>query len=126
MLLQNKNSLTNLKQLKEIKLCGEGDIIKANIDIEKCIIHIGKEAHCEMENDMINDGSQRGDLAGINIFIDSLIEGEIITKNMIEFSSMINYDINRIRIKDLRASNYIKDENTQNKIMEILNQWLVQ
>ena len=118
--------MTNLIGNKDIILCGNNDIIKANIDIEKEIVHIGKSAHCDMEFDMYKEGSKRGNLAGINIFIDNLKENEEIDKSMIEFSSMINYDINKFKIGDLRSGNIINNRDVQNQIMEILEKWLIQ
>ncbi len=126
MLLETKQSISDLISEGKVTLCGSGDIIKANVDIERRIMHIGSAAHSDMESDMISEGSKRGDLVGFNIFIEPLSRGEIITMDMIEFSSMINFDINKIRLNDLRSGYQIRDEEIKTKVMEVLNSWLVQ
>ena len=126
MLLNTKSSLSDLiKNNKNINICND-NIVKANVDIKKEIVYIGEVVHADMEAEMLNSGSQRGDLAGINIFIDELIPGELLNKSIIEFSSIINFDINKMTIGDFRSGYLINDINTQNKIMEILSLWLVQ
>ncbi len=126
MLLNSKQSIGELIKNNQVILCGNGDIIKANVDVIKEIVHIGLAVHSDMETEMIQEGSVRGDLVGLNIFVDQLNANEMITKDMIEFSSMINRDINRMRLNDLRSGYMLNDVEMQNKVMEVLNKWLVQ
>ncbi len=126
MLLESKQSISDLISEEKVILCGNGDIVKANVDIERRVVHIGSAAHSEMESDMLSEGSKRGDLVGFNIFVDELSRGEMIPLDMVEFSSMINFDINKMRLNDLRSGYQIRDEEIKNKVMEVLNSWLVQ
>lgn len=126
MLLNSKQSISELIKDDKVILCGEGDMIKANVDIIRERVHIGLAVHSDMETEMIKEGSVRGDLVGLNVFVDQLEAGEMITKDMLEFSSMINYDINRMRLNDLRSGYWMNDIETQSKVIEVLNKWLVQ
>lgn len=126
MLLSLKSSLTELLQNEQITLCGNGDIVKANVDIKRKVVHIGKDVHADMESEMMSEGSERGYLVGINIFVDSLAKGEPIDMELVEFSSMINFDVNKMYLGDLRSGNMINDDSLKKTVMEVLCSWLVQ
>lgn len=126
MLLVSKSSLTELLQSKQLTLCGNGDIVKANVDIKREVVHIGLDVHADMEAEMLSEGSERGTIVGFNIFVDELVEGEPVETDMIEFSSMINFDVNKMYLGDMRSGNFINDDSLKKTVMEVLNRWLVQ
>jgi hypothetical protein len=61
-----------------------GDMVKASVDVVRCVIAIGGELHSDEESLLLEDGSVQSDVWGINIYPGE--RGE----DWIEFDSMIN------------------------------------
>jgi hypothetical protein len=61
-----------------------GDMVKASVDVRRCVIAIGGELHSDEESLLLEDGSAQADVWGINIY-----PGER-GDDWIEFDSMIN------------------------------------
>lgn len=60
-----------------------GDFVKAVVDVEKGIMAIGGELHADAEKLLLEDGSRKEDLWGINLWVE---KGD----DWIGFNSMIN------------------------------------
>src|SRR5437667_8993599 len=61
-----------------------GDMVKAVVDVHRCIMAIGGELHSDEEAALVDDGSRQVDLWGINLYPAES------TEDWIEFDSMIN------------------------------------
>ena len=90
------------------------DMIKAVVDIEKQIIGVDAELHADIEEALIDEGSEQRNLWGINFLTD---EDDI--EEFVEFDSLIN-----IRPKQNNRSRYVEDENIRNKVLEVVEKWI--
>jgi hypothetical protein len=97
------------EELKKIAEERYGDMVKAVVDVEREIIALGGDLHSDEETFLLENGSLQENLWGINLWIEKPFE------EMIEFDSIIN-----IRPKQGNRSRFIEDENTRNKIKEII------
>lgn len=61
-----------------------GDMVKAAVDVRLGIMALGGELHADEEALLIENGSDQGDIWGINLFPDEVGDA------WIEFDSMIN------------------------------------
>lgn len=98
------------EELRNIAKNQFGDLIKAVIDIEKEIMAIGGELHADEEALLLEQGSEQGDLWGINLYPDKTED------DMIEFDSMIN-----IRPSQENKSRGVDSLEIQRKIRDIVN-----
>ena len=73
-----------LKELKEMAENSFGNLVKAVVDIEKGIMAVDAELHCDEEALLLENGSEQRDLWGINFYV------ELGGDDFIEFDSMIN------------------------------------
>lgn len=87
-----------------------GDFVKAVVDIERGIMAVGVEMHADAEQFLLEHGSEKNDLWGINIFPQKKDD------DWIMFDSMIN-----IRPSQGNQSRYVEDENTRKKILEVVH-----
>ena len=87
-----------------------GDMVKVVVDIEKRIIAVGGELHADEEAILLDNGSEQGNLWGINIYVNQPRD------SWIEFDSMIN-----IRPSQNNRSRTVEDPILQKKIIEIVN-----
>jgi len=60
-------------------------LVKVMVDIEKGIMVVDADLHADKENMLLENGSDQGDLWGINIYPEKFGTGDFI-----EFDSMIN------------------------------------
>ncbi len=90
------------------------DKIKAVVDIEKQIIGVDAELHADIEEALIEEGSELRNLWGINFLAD---ENEI--EEFVKFDSLIN-----IHPKQNNRSRDVEDENVRNKILEAVEKWI--
>ncbi|MFC1543745.1 DUF5674 family protein [Gemmatimonadota bacterium] len=74
----------SLDELKELARAGFGDMVKAVVDVERCIMVLDGELHADEEALLLESGSRQVDLWGINLYPE--MEGS----DRIEFDSMIN------------------------------------
>ena len=88
------------------------NMIKAVVDIEKDIIAIDSEMHVDLEQMLLEKGSKQEFLWGINLHPDE--------DEFVEFDSMIN-----IKPKQNKHL-YVDDEDTRNRIVEVVNKWIIQ
>ena len=98
------------EELRQIADRTFGDMVKAVVDIAKEIVMIDAELHADIEQAMLENGSNQEDLWGINIYPDGFDDNGIV-----EFDSLIN-----IRPWQNNRSRYVNDENIRKKIVEIV------
>ena len=98
------------EELRQIAERTFGDMVKAVVDIAKEIVMIDAELHADIEQTMLENGSNQEDLWGINIYPDGFDDNGIV-----EFDSLIN-----IRPWQNNRSRYVNDENIRKKIVEIV------
>ena len=91
-----------------------GDMVKGVVDIEKGLLSLDAELHCDLEKMLLENDSNQEALWGINLYPD--MEGE----DFIEFDSMIN-----IRPWQGNRSRYVQDEATREAIVKIVNQYIL-
>jgi hypothetical protein len=96
-------------ELKEIAKEIFGDMVKAVVDIEKCMMAIGPEMHVDAEAYLLERGSKQADLWGINVYPD------MIFPDMVEFDSMIN-----IRPRQGNRSRDVQDHEIRKKILAVV------
>lgn len=88
--------------------------MKAVVDIEKGLIVVNAELHADLEQLLLDSGSDQHNLYGINILFD---ECEI------EFDSMINPPRNR-EAGYPRVGRDVADPVARKKIVDVVNQWI--
>ena len=98
------------EELRQIADHTFGDMVKAVVDIAKEIVMIDAELHADIEQTMLENGSNQEDLWGINIYPDGFDDNGVV-----EFDSLIN-----IRPWQNNRSRYVNDENIRKKIVEIV------
>lgn len=99
-----------LGELKEMAEKGFGSLVKAVVDIEKGIMAVDAELHCDEEALLLENGSKQKDLWGINLYPG--IPGD----NFIEFDSMIN-----VRPSQGNMSRGIDNPQAREKIIAAVN-----
>ena len=79
-----KDSITR-DELRALAHEQYGDIIKAVVDIDQCIMGVGGELHVDIQSLLIEQDHSRGDTTwGINLYLDKVGD------EFIEFDSMVN------------------------------------
>lgn len=101
-------SVSELGQMAEKMF---GNIVKADVDVEKKIVIVDMEMHVDGEQVLLEAGSSQNDIWGIN-----LKPSDYGTDNFIEFDSMIN-----IRPRQENPSREVLDESVRVLIREIVN-----
>ncbi len=91
-----------------------GDLVKAVVDVDKEIMAIDSELHADQEKKLLENGSKQETLWGINLYPYDTDE------DFIEFDSMIN-----LRPSWGNRSRSVDDEQTQNKILSIVNKLVI-
>ncbi|MCL4554099.1 MAG: DUF5674 family protein [Actinobacteria bacterium] len=84
-----------------------GTFVKAAVDLERGLLVVDVEMHVDAEQFLLEDGSQQGDLWGINLYPDRFG-----TDEFIEFDSMIN-----IRPRQGNMSRGVDDEKLRDRII---------
>jgi hypothetical protein len=107
MKIVDKISVTELKQMAGKMF---GDLVKADVDIQKKVIAIDMPMHYDGEQKLLQKGSKQRDIWGINLHPD-----DFGTDEFIEFDSMIN-----IRPSQGNTSRDVLDEAVRKKIAEIV------
>lgn len=103
-------SLDEVKQLADVTF---GEFVKGVVDVEKRILGLGGELHADIEQLLLEQGSNQQDLWGINLHpYKELTE-------ILEFDSMIN-----IRPRQNNRSRGVDDPQLQNKIQDIINKFI--
>jgi hypothetical protein len=87
-----------------------GNVVKAVVDIKKCIMAIDSDLHADEEAELLRYGSQQENLWGINLY------PERDADDYIEFDSMIN-----IRPGQDNMTRGVDNKTIQKKIKEIVH-----
>lgn len=103
----------SISELKENANKMFGDLVKAVVDTEKCIMALFGELHSDEEAVLLDSGSKQENLWGINIYPD------LECKERIEFDSVIN-----LRPSQNNITRGVDDTETQKKIITIVNKLL--
>ena len=111
-ILQERISKEDLKSLP-----GEQyfeDMIKCVVDVDKELVAVNAELHCDLEEMLLENGSRQRSLYGINILFDDW---------EIEYDSMINPPRNR-EAGYPRVGRYVADPKARAKIEEVVKKWI--
>lgn len=87
-----------------------GDMIKAVVDVQKAIIGLDAELHADIEQELLQQGSEQANLWGINFY------PEMGGEDFIEFDSLIN-----IRPYQGNRSRDVQDPIVRKRIVEVVN-----
>lgn len=104
-----KDKIT-IKELKEMSEKMFGGLVKAVVDVNKEIMAVDAPMHADQEAFLIENGSNKNDLWGINLYPEK--KGE----DFIEFDSMIN-----IRPSFNNRTRGVDDAKIREKIIKIVN-----
>ncbi len=102
-----------VKDLKQIAAHMFGNMVKAVVDIDKEVIAVDAELHADLEALLLEKGSERKSLWGINLYPE--MQGD----EFIEFDSMIN-----IRPSQGNRSRRVESEETRKKIAAVVSEWI--
>ena len=106
--------VTEKIKLDELKKMSENmynQLVKGVVDIEKGIMVVDADLHADEENMLLENGSNQGDLWGINIYPEKFG-----TEDFIEFDSMIN-----IRPSWGNCTRGVENPDIQKNIINIVN-----
>ncbi len=109
-------SIDELGCLEEKTFFSDMSMMKAVVDIDREILAVNAELHSDLEQMLLENGSNRRYLYGINIYYDN---GEI------EFDSLINPPRNR-ESGYPRVGRGVADPKAREKIVEVVNKWIKQ
>lgn len=87
-----------------------GDMVKAVVDVEQCIMAIGGELHSDEEAILLEQGSLQKNLWGINLYPERPLP------EWIEFDSMIN-----VRPSGGNRSRYVERAEIRDAVTAIVN-----
>ncbi len=104
------NDKISIDEIKRIAQETFGTVVKAVVDVEKCIMAIGSELHSDEEAELISTGSKQENLWGINIYPDAEDE------DFIEFDSLIN-----LRPSHGNRTRGVDNPELRKRIIEIVN-----
>ena len=104
--IKEKIKLKDLQKMAESQFI---EMIKAVVDIEKKIMVVGGDLHANEEALLLDKGSNKQNLWGINIYFEE--------DDIIEFDSMIN-----IRPSQGNISRTVEDAETEEKISKIVDE----
>ena len=90
-----------------------GDMVKAVADVAKGRLAIDAELHSDLEQLLLQDGSQQQNLWGINLYPEA--NGE----DFIEFDSLIN-----IRPRQNNRSRDVESPDTRDEIRKIVDKYI--
>ncbi len=114
MVIQIIRDQISFESLKEIAKGQFGYMVKAVVDIRRKIMAVGGELHADEEVLLSEDGSEREDVWGINLYLENSPE------DWIAFDSMIN-----IKPQYGNRSRGVEDVGIQQKIKTIVNEIVV-
>lgn len=102
----------SVDELKEMAQKMFGDIVKADVDVEKKRVIVDMPMHYDGEQELLQGGSRQKDVWGINLY-----PADYGTDNFIEFDSMIN-----IRPSQGNPSKDVLDEAVRAQIVAIIRE----
>ncbi|MEI6221919.1 MAG: DUF5674 family protein [bacterium] len=109
-IITEKSTLDTLWQQREVDL---GDMVKIVVDIEKGILALDAELHADLEEMLLEEGSQQQSLWGANIYPGKTGD------DFIEYTSFIN-----IRPSQGNRSMEVQDEGIKQKMLAIVTNLL--
>ncbi|MCK4517926.1 hypothetical protein KAT92_04060 [Candidatus Babeliales bacterium] len=112
-LVDKEISLDELKEMSEKMF---GDYVKAVVDLKKNVMAVDAHMHADQELSLLENGSDQGDLWGINLH--PLSFG---TSEWVEFDSMIN-----LRPSWGNKSRGVDNPKTQQEIIYLVNKLVKQ
>ena len=95
--------------LAEMAEAGFGDLVKAVVDVRRCVMAVDGELHSDEEALLLDNGSEQADLWGVNLYPD------LPHSEWIEFDSMIN-----IRPSQGNRSRGIEDPAIRDRVVSIV------
>lgn len=107
-------AIDELGCLEEKVFFSDMNMVKAVVDIDREILAVNAELHADLEQMLLENGSNQKYLYGINIYYDN---GEI------EFDSLINPPRNR-EAGYPRVGRGVADPKAREKIVEVVNKWI--
>lgn len=107
-------TIDELGCLEERVFFSDMNMVKAVVDIDREILAVNAELHADLEQMLLENGSNQKCLYGINIYYDN---GEI------EFDSLINPPRNR-EAGYPRVGRGVADPKAREKIVEVVNKWI--
>lgn len=99
----------SINELKELAKKNYGNLVKAVIDIEKKLMMIDSELHSDLEEALLESGSEQKNLWGINLHPEE-------SSHFLEFDSMIN-----LRPAMGNVTRSIDDSKTQEIITSLIS-----
>lgn len=99
-----------IAELQEMAKNMYGDLVKADVDLNKNLIILDMGMHADGEAYLMDNGSSQEDLWGINLH-----PGNYGTDDFIEFDSMIN-----IKPRQNNPSRDVLDSNIREKIKDLV------
>ena len=112
-ILDKKIPLRELPKIEDNMYFEEDEMVKAVADIDKDLLALNAELHADLEQLLLDSGSDQRHLYGFNIYYD----GEI------EYDSMINPPRNR-EAGYPRVGRDVADPVAREKIKEIVHKWI--
>ncbi|MBP3818979.1 MAG: hypothetical protein J6H31_11835 [Butyrivibrio sp.] len=106
-------NIEKLPVLEDKMYFNQDEMVKAVADVDKGILALNAELHSDLEQMLLENGSDQKSLYGFNIYFD----GEI------EYDSMINPPRNR-EAGFPRAGRDVADPLARGKIKEIVEKWI--
>ena len=113
-IVYERTSLTAIREKEENDEVFFEDMVKCVADLERGLIAVSAELHADLEEMLLEEGSNQEALYGFNIIYE---DGEI------EFDSMINPPRNRDAGYP-RAGREVADPIARKKIEEIVDKWI--
>jgi hypothetical protein len=101
--------------LKPMEAMMFGNFVKAVVDIDRKIVALDAEMHADLEQLLLEHGSEQKNLWGINFYSD--MTGE----DFVEFDSMIN-----VRPSQNNRSRSVDDPEIRKKILEVVHLWIAE
>ncbi len=92
-----------------------GNLVRAVVDIEKKVVAVDAEMHADLEQLLLEGGSEQKNLWGINFY------PEMTGEDFIEFDSMIN-----VRPSQNNRSRGVDDPTIREQIIAVVNVWITQ
>lgn len=88
-----------------------GDMVKGVVDLKRRVMALGGELHADEESELVEQGSIREDLWGINLYPNETGDA------FLEFDSMIN-----IRPAQGNRTRGVEDENIRDQIKKLVGE----
>ncbi len=111
--MQVIKSPITIADLQRIARNSFGTMVKAVVDVDRELIALDAEMHADLESLLLEDGSAQKNLWGINFYPDETGD------DFLEFDSLIN-----IRPSQGNVSRFVEDEQTQERIVAVTEQWI--